>query len=243
MKPKSLYLDRIKQLQLQHLADSALPIGATAHSFGLETLVTEGILTVERLPSILRDYLSEGGRQEAAFCRAAHNLSCNTRTPTDISDQERWLELNRLLSARKAARESRDASVALGRRFLQLVCQLDTWPIIENAWETAKQAQVEVHYANAFGLTGGALELEATVVVSVYLHQSLAGLISACQRLLPLGQTQASKILWNLKPNIVKISAELDEAENPCEETPCFMPLLDISSMRHPFLDTRLFIS
>ncbi len=235
--------DPLKQLQLQQLADSALPIGNAAHSFGLENLVMEGILSIERLRPVLCDYLSEGGRQEAAFCRAAHALAYNTSSSIHISDQKRWLELNRLLSARKPARESRNASVALGRRFLQLISQLDTWPVIENAWAAAIESGVDVHYANAFGLTGGALELETKVVVSMYLHQTIAALISACQRLMPLGQTQASKILWDLKSKIVEIALELEEEESLCEEMPCFMPLLDISSMRHPFLVTRLFIS
>jgi urease accessory protein len=54
--------EHLRRLWLMQLADSALPVGATAHSFGLETLVAEEFLTVDGLELFLRDYLIEAGR-------------------------------------------------------------------------------------------------------------------------------------------------------------------------------------
>src|SRR5437867_3471816 len=109
--------DSLGFLRLLQLADSALPIGATAHSFGLETLAAEGTLTVGQLGSFLRDYLSEVGALESAFCRAAYRLTVVSERNTFA---EGWLDLNSRLNALKPARESRAASATLGRRFLQL---------------------------------------------------------------------------------------------------------------------------
>jgi urease accessory protein len=215
-------------LQLLHLADSALPIGATAHSFGVESLIAEAGLGAADLPSFFEDWLDGQGHTEAAFCHWAYAAK----------DEAEWHELNARISAFKPARESREASLRLGKRFLALAESLIDEPAMR------LQLRGDVHLAAAFGRAGAALRIDASMVAAAYLHQSIFGAISACQRLLPFGQTAAMKLLWSLKPGIHKAVQRAREVRpNDLSNIWNVQPLLEIASMRHPQLATRLFIS
>jgi urease accessory protein len=228
----------LADLRLLHLADSALPIGTLAHSFGLESLTSCEMLTTRDLPDFLQRYLEEAGTMEAVFCREAFRLTAATSENQLVA---RWLQLNTQLSARKPAREGRAGSASLGGNFLQVVLSLSDLPLARAALVASKRSAGLVHHSTAFGLACSELGFVEDRVALVYLHQSVASLVSSCQRLLPLGQSEAARILWNLKPAM--IDAANRSAKCTLDDACCFMPLLDWGAMEHPALSTRLFIS
>ena len=237
---ESFVLDSQQFLRLLQLTDSALPIGSTAHSFGLETLAVEGNLSVTQLEAFLQDYLMEAAKLEATFCRLGYRLASLTERDSMLRG---WLELNNRLSAFKTARESRVASATLGRRFLQLVASLEDEPLLLDVQNVAKTHGADSHYSSAFGLVGGIFSIEEMTVVLAYLQQSLQSLIFTFQRLLPLGQSQASAIIWRLKPTLLVVAAESRVLALHPEDIAVFTPLPDLASMRHPALEPRLFVS
>jgi urease accessory protein len=210
-------------LRLLQLADSALPVGGLAHSFGLETLIEEGDLAVSGLFSFLKDLLSEGLLLDAVFCRSAHRRA---RLGEDVED------LNIRLSALRLARESREASIALGKRFLALLAGLESEMVL---------CSQSTHFVLAFGYVGGALGFTIEEAVAAFLQQSVTASISVCQRLLRLGQLEAAQINWDLKPFIAETTAK--SAGLTIDEVSSFAHLPELASMRHPMLPTRLFVS
>jgi urease accessory protein len=225
-------------LDLLQFADSALPVGAQSHSFGLETLIAEGGLTAANLEPLLQDYLAEVGVLEAVFCRGAYALGAEWHAGAT----QEWQALNRGLSALRPARESRAASTALGRRLLALAADTSQEPALLEALHAAQAGGVACHYVAAFGLTGGVLHLGAEPTLLAYLQQAVWGLLAACQKLLPIGQSELVRMRWRLKASLhaAAVAAEPYTWRTP---PPRCALALDLASMRHPGLPVRLFIS
>jgi urease accessory protein len=225
-------------LKLLQFADSALPIGGAAHSFGLESLVSAGLLDADGVEPFLVAYLEEVGAFDASYCGASCELA---RHRFDDRAAAQWFSWNAELGARKLARESRDASAAMGRRFLNLAARVSEVSFLADTVEHAAKRDIELHLAPCFGLVAGAMGVDPELATAAYLQQSVTALVSGCQRLLPLGQTQAHQILWDVRPALI------DAAKRGSSMAPagvgCFTPLLDVASARHATLHTRLFIS
>lgn len=215
--------DDLKLLRLLQLADSALPIGALVHSCGLETLIDEGHLALPNLFQHLRALLSESLLFDAVFCRRAHVRASGGGDTTDLDSE---------MSAFRLARESREASLLLGKRLVALV----------EALEPEMGARMKnTHFPLAFGYACGLLGVGASDTVGAFLHQSISGAVSVCQRLLKLGQREAAQIIWDLKPDILESVRR--SARYSTDDVGCFAHLPELASMRHPMLPTRLFVS
>ena len=158
----------IRLLQLMQLSDSAVPIGGAAHSFGLEGLVECGAVEANSLELLLHGFLHEQGLLEASYCRAAYAAG---------EQRENVEGLGRMLSAQKPARESREASVVLGRRLLGLCSQVLSE---ENADALAAAFhKADTHHVIVFGYVGALIGFDVDQTVAAFLQQAVAALDAA----------------------------------------------------------------
>jgi urease accessory protein len=161
------------------------------------------------------------------FCREAHERAHQHAPVCDLNQQ---------ISGLRQARESREASLTMGRRFAALAAALHPDPALSGL-----ASLEELHHSVAFGYTLGILAIDPDLTVSAFIHQCVLNIISAAQRLLPLGQIQANRIAWDLKPAILEA---VRQTRNTSPFTACsFAHLPEIASMRHCCLPTRLFVS
>lgn len=220
-------------LRVLQFADSALPVGSMAHSFGLESLVFDEDIehSIENCPAslirFLEDCLSESLLVDAVFCREAHTRALQNASINDLNQQT---------SALKLARESREASLSMGHRFAALAAAVHPVPALQSLANLE-----ELHHSVAFGYTLGIFAVDPELTVSAFLHQCVINSISAAQRLLPLGQIQANRIAWDLKPAILMAVKRTGVISSSTVGS--FGHLPEMASMRHPCLPTRLFIS
>lgn len=237
--------DPLTLLDLLQLADSALPIGAQSHSFGLETLVADGVLTVANLEPFFHDYVTTVMPLDLLGCRAAYAfvpVDMNNLTWDERAAQD-WLMLNQRLAALRSAREMRAASAVVGRHFLMLVAEMSQQPLLFQALQSAKAAGVECHHAAAFGLASGCLAIDLDAALLAYGQQTVTSLLAAMQKVLPLGQRRVASIRWNMKRSLLAAVAASRERDWRTTLVPNFAPMLEIASMRHSSLNVRLFIS
>ena len=223
-------------LSLLQFTDGLFPAGAYAHSLGLEYCVQSGkVQDAAGVEAFLRAYL-EG----CAAPTDAVALICARRAAAN-ENLASCLLLDEMLDAMKAASELRDASRQMGRQTLRVATHLTSNPLLEEFAKAVAGETTPGHHAIVFGMVGGILGWDSREMTSAYLYSASAALVGAALRLLPLGQLAGQRILWNARPLIAKLA---EEAQDKTEaEMWSFPPALEIASMRHAFLDARLFRS
>ncbi len=141
-------------LSLLQITDSFFPNGGFAHSYGLETYVQEGLVNSgEALAEFLTSYLRES--LAASDCLAL-SLAYKAAESKDLAAV---LELDKILSAQKLARESREASIKTGNRTLRVLDGLSTDPCLLEFGKLVREGKAYGHHALVFALAARAFGL------------------------------------------------------------------------------------
>ncbi len=211
-------------LTLLQMFDSQFPVGAFAHSNGLETYGQVREFDRFALRDVLRGQLAQGwGNVDvAALCLAF-------RADGDVT---RLTELNDLVAASKVVPGLFKTSLNLGKRTVKLARRLYDLPAL--ALEQPQQAV-------ALGWLGHALALDETDLLLAFAHSTVLGSLMAATRAMSLSPQQAQEVLLELQPDMAT-SVKRVQADPKRYLWSC-TPALDIRAHQQAFLHTRLFQS
>ncbi len=235
-------------LSLLQFSDGLFPVGAYAHSFGLESYVAEGTICdaggVEAfLLSHLQGSVAHTDVIAALATRKAARVGHNATAHCGAIDQ--CIAIDQALDAMKSASELRDASRQMGHQVLRIAANLDAQPsspsLAAELFRAVENEGTPGHHAVAFGAVGAAQNWQEIEMASAYLYSTCAGIVAASLRLLPMGQLAGQRILWSLATAIAKLAEEVQGKD--MDDIWSFAPAIEIAAMRHATLDARLFRS
>ena len=97
----------------------------------------------------------------------------------------------------------------------------------------------ELVYPIAIGVCAKGEGIELNLTTSLYLQAYVSNLVSAAQRLMPLGQTEAQKIIKTLSPICLEVADETRDGNLDNIYSSVFIS--DIAAMKHETQVSRIF--
>jgi len=210
----------------------AYPIGAFCHSSGLEWAV-EAQWVTDRVStqSWVKTWLDHGGGWNDAvlFTHAYRAAAAQSR--------ERLDAVVALAAVAHPSAERRQEQLSQGAAFRRTALDSSAAP----AFFVAPGGEIPYPVAVAVMAAGHDIELRSALTAS--LHASAGNLVSAAQRLVPLGQTDTQIIIEALRPHVLAVvtrAMALDDGD-PFDALGGASLLADLASILHETQYTRLF--
>ncbi|HEY7459107.1 MAG TPA: urease accessory protein UreF [Xanthobacteraceae bacterium] len=211
----------------------AFPVGSFAYSHGIEWAVEAGDITdAKTCEAWIADLLEHGGTWSDAVLLAAAHRAVETKDYASLA------ETAELAGALAPSKERRLETLKQGEAFLAAV--RSAWPCaaltrLTKVWKGEAAFPVALGVASA----GHGLALQPTL--EAYLVAFVGNLTSAALRLVPLGQTDGTRIVARLTPLARDVAARA--ARSSLDDVGSAAFRSDIASMRHETQYTRLFRS
>jgi urease accessory protein len=211
----------------------AFPVGSFAYSHGLEWAFEAGdVHDAQSTERWIGDLLNCGGPWSDAVL-----LACAHRA-TSAREYEPLREIAEFASALAPSKERKLETMAQGAAFMSTVKAAWNNKALERA---AAVTSDEVAYPVAIGIAAATHNIPLRQTLESYLLAVASNLVSAAVRLIPLGQTDGTRVVAKLMPLAREIaerasSATLDDVGGAAIRS-------DIASMKHETQYTRLFRS
>ena len=220
-------------LPLLHLCDSLFPMGAFAHSDGLEWATDRGLVAAaadlgEWMDASLSQLLARA--DGPAVWLAWHAFAEHDWRALALVNAEAF--------ALRPSAVSRQASRAMGVRLVRTWQQLYEPPGFHEM-ATAIDVERTMTLPAAFGVVCASIGVEARAAVEGFIYTRLASTASAAMRLMAIGQHEAHRMLAS---RLKRVGPVVDAiAVHPVMSS--FAPAQDIAAISHQYVRSRLFKS
>ena len=224
-----------KQLYyLMQISGGTFPSGSFSQSWGLETYVAQGKISNE---AGFRDFMETYMESMLAGCEGP--VLCEAYRLSQQWEEKKIDELEELSCAVRLTKESRESSLKMGKSFLRIMAEVMNDDKIKEL--KSRYGAVGISYPVAYGAVCGRSDIALRDSVDAFVFSSVNALVQSAVKLVPLGNTQAQKILMNLYPMMEKTADEIMEI--PVEAISNFCPGIDIAGIMHEYLPARLYMS
>jgi urease accessory protein len=207
----------------------AFPVGAFSYSHGLEWLVERGTVsdrvTLRRLIDALIGF---GDLQADAVALCAAHRAEDGAALFDVVAASR-----RFFAAAELMRESLDQGAAF---LAALKADNAAYPRLDDGVDLTP-----IPHAVAFGAAARDRGIPLGAAVEGWLHAAAANIVSAGQRLIPLGQRDGVGLIHDLAPDISAAAAKA--MATPLAERSATTLVVDMAAIHHETQYTRLFRS
>lgn len=211
----------------------AFPVGSFAYSHGIEWAFEAGDVTnAASAEQWIADLLECGGPwSDVVLLASAHRAA-------SAGEYEALRDVADFAAALSPSRERKLETMAQGEAFMSAVSV--AWPNPALA-EIVGTIEREVAYPVAVGIAAATHEIALRVTLEAYLLAVVSNFVSAAVRLIPLGQTDGTKIVSKLAVSVREIAARAEAAS--LDDVGGAALRSDIASMKHETQYTRLFRS
>ena len=214
----------------------AWPIGAFAHSGGLEWAVEAShVIDMASCGEWLADLLGHGALHNDAV------LFVHAWRAASAEDGERLAEVAELAVASQTGFERHLEATAQGAAFRRIAVATAGSDRFDALLGGLDDAGLAYPVAAAVQCACNGVALEAAL--TAFLHAAVANLVSAAQRLVPLGQTDGQRLLRDLAPAVFALAARAIALpdEDPFTQLSTCTLLAELGCMAHETQYTRLF--
>ena len=226
-------IDAVKLNRLLQLCSANLPVGGFAFSQGLEFAVEAGWLhNVATTSSWISLNLQESiARTDLAILKRLY-------TALAQQDFDAFITWNQHLIACRESQELLLADVAMGKALVRLIKQLNR---VDSERYQPLLALKDISFVSAFALCAYLFELDCFSAQSGYCWTYIDNQVAAATKLVPLGQTQAQNLLFDLTDKIASVIEHANSFAD--EDIGASLPHLAMASAWHESQYSRLFRS